>query len=87
MSVEKQVTRDTPPTFLVHTAEDASVAVENSLLLYGALRRAGVPVEMHLYEKGPHGFGTAAGLGPTSEWPQRLEERMRFHGWLDNPTP
>ena len=61
--------------------------MENSLLFYGALRRAGVPVEMHLYEKGPHGFGTAAGLGPTSEWPQRLEEWMRFHGWLDQPTP
>jgi acetyl esterase/lipase len=83
LSVEAQVTKDTPPAFLVHTFEDASVPVENSLLFYQALRRAGVPAEMHLFEKGPHGFGTAAGLGPTSEWPRRFEDWLRFHGWLD----
>jgi acetyl esterase/lipase len=85
LSADEQVRRDSPPFFLVHTAEDASVPVENSLLLYSALRRSGVPAEMHLYERGPHGFGTAAGLGPTSEWPKRLEEWMRAHGWLDAP--
>ena len=85
MSADEQVRRDSPPFFLVHTAEDASVPVENSLLLYAALRRAGVPAEMHLYEKGPHGFGTAAGLGSTSDWPQRLEQWMRAHGWLGAP--
>jgi hypothetical protein len=37
---------------------------------------------MHLYEKGPHGFGTAQGLGTTSEWPRRWEEWMRAGGWL-----
>jgi acetyl esterase/lipase len=83
LSVETQVTRDTPPTFLVHTFEDASVPLENSLLFFQALRRAGVPAEMHLYEKGPHGFGTSAGLGPTSDWPRRLEDWMRSHGWLE----
>jgi acetyl esterase/lipase len=83
LSVETQVTKDTPPTFLVHTFEDASVPLENSLLFFQALRRAGVAAEMHFYEKGPHGFGTASGLGPTSEWPQRLEEWLRFHGWLE----
>jgi acetyl esterase/lipase len=85
LSVEKQVANATPPTFLVHTAEDASVPLENSLLFYEALRRAGVAAEMHLYEKGPHGFGTSPGLGPTSEWPKRLEEWLRSHGWLDAP--
>jgi acetyl esterase/lipase len=83
LSVEKQVTARTPPTFIVHTLEDASVPVENSLLFFQALRRAGVPAELHVYEKGPHGFGTRAGLGPASSWPERLEEWMRFHGWLD----
>ncbi|MGE5125139.1 MAG: alpha/beta hydrolase fold domain-containing protein [Betaproteobacteria bacterium] len=83
LSLETQVTRDTPPVFIVHTAEDRSVPVENSLLFYEALRQAGVPVEMHLYEKGPHGFGTATGLGPTSEWPLRFEEWLRSHGWLE----
>jgi acetyl esterase/lipase len=82
LSVERQVTRDVPPTFIVHTAEDTSVPLENSLLFFQALRRAGVVAEMHLYEKGRHGFGTAPGLGPTSEWPKRLEDWMRAHGWL-----
>jgi acetyl esterase/lipase len=82
LSIESQVRKDTPPMFLVHTAEDSSVPLENSLLLYQALRRNGVPTEMHLYEKGPHGFGTKPGFGPTSEWPARLEEWLRAHGWL-----
>jgi acetyl esterase/lipase len=83
LSVETRVSRDTPPTFLVHTSEDTSVPLENSLLFFQALRREGVPAEMHIYEKGRHGFGTKLGLGPTSEWPKRLEEWMRSHGWLD----
>jgi acetyl esterase/lipase len=82
LSVERQVTRATPPAFLVHTQEDQSVPVENSILYYQALRAAAVPVEMHLYEKGPHGFGMRPGLGPTSDWPRRCEDWMRFHGWL-----
>lgn len=82
LSVEKQVRKDTPPVFLVHTAEDRSVPVENSLLFYQALRRAGVPVEMHLYDKGPHGFGTRSDLGTTSGWFDRWIEWMRVGGWL-----
>jgi acetyl esterase/lipase len=82
LSIELHVTASTPPTFIAHTAEDKSVPVENSILLYQALRAAAVPVEMHLYEKGPHGFGLQAGLGPTSDWSKRCEEWMRFHGWL-----
>lgn len=82
LSTDRQVTAQTPPVFLVHTAQDTSVPLENSLAFYAALRRAGVPAELHLYEKGPHGFGMRANLGPTSTWPQRCEEWMRSHGWL-----
>jgi acetyl esterase/lipase len=82
LSLELHVTSETPPAFIVHTQEDQSVPVENSLMFYQALRSANVPVEMHLYEKGPHGFGMHPGLGPTSEWPKRCEEWMRSHGWL-----
>jgi acetyl esterase/lipase len=82
LSLEHQVTRQTPPAFLVHTQEDASVPADNSILFYQALRAAGVSAEMHLYEKGPHGFGIKPGLGPTSDWPKRCEEWMRAHGWL-----
>jgi acetyl esterase/lipase len=86
LSLELHVTAETPPAFIVHTQEDQSVPVENSLMFYQALRSAGVPVEMHLYEKGPHGFGMHLGLGPTSDWPKRCEDWLRFHGWLA-PAP
>ncbi len=62
LSLEKQVTQDTPRTFLWHTFEDGTVPVENSLLFAKALREKGIPVEFHLFEKGPHGLGTASKL-------------------------
>ena len=82
MSLETQVTTQTPPVFIVHTAADASVPAENSLVFYAALRAAGVPAEMHLYEKGSHGFATAADLGTTSEWPRRFAEWLAARGLL-----
>jgi acetyl esterase/lipase len=81
-SVETRVTKATPPVFLFHTQEDASVPVENSLLFYAALRAAGVPAEMHLFEKGPHGFGMRQDLGPASDWPRLFENWLRAYGWL-----
>ena len=57
MSSELQVTGDTPPTFLVLSNEDTAVPAENSVYFYLALRKAGVPAEMHIFEKGRHGFG------------------------------
>jgi acetyl esterase/lipase len=82
LSVDEQVTKDTPPTFLVHSSEDTTVPVENSILFYQAMRRAKAPIEMHLYPKGPHGSGMDPKLGPTSEWPKHCESWMRFNGWL-----
>jgi acetyl esterase/lipase len=57
LSNELHVTKDTPPCFLFHSAEDAAVPVENSLMFAEALRRAGVPFDLHIYEKGKHGSG------------------------------
>jgi acetyl esterase/lipase len=82
LSVDEQVSRDTPPAFLVHSAEDTTVPVENSLLFYAAMRRAKAPIEMHLYPRGPHGSGMDPKLGPTAEWPRHCESWMRFNGWL-----
>jgi xylan 1,4-beta-xylosidase len=82
LSIETRVTKNTPPVFLVHTSEDRSVPIENSMLFARALRDAGVPVETHFYERGQHGFGVSPGLGPTSEWPARLIDWMGAHGWL-----
>ena len=83
LSPTLQVTARTPPAFLVHTAEDSSVPLENSLAFYAALRQAGVPAEIHLYPSGAHGFGLDGGLGTTSLWFDRLEDWMAMNGLLE----
>ncbi len=82
LSNELQVTPQTPPTFLFHTTTDATVPVENSVLFYLALRRAGVPAEMHIYERGPHGVGLAQTDEALSSWPARLADWLRVRGLL-----
>lgn len=88
LSNEEQVTKETPPAFVVHTVNDAGVPVENSLMFAGALRKAGVPFELHLYERGPHGFGlgTARGNSPAdpilSTWPAHAADWLRLHGFV-----
>ncbi len=62
MSLENQVNQDTPPAFIWHTNEDGLVPAENSLLLALAMRKAGIPVELHMYMKGGHGLGLASEL-------------------------
>lgn len=84
MSVERQVTARTPPTLLVHTQADQAVPVENSILFYQALTRAGVPAEMLLFERGSHGMGMRDGLGTASMWPRRAEEWLRGRGLLES---
>ena len=86
MSIETAVRADMPPVFIMHTFEDRSVPIENSLQLVAALRARQVPVESHFYEKGPHGFGVARGLGATSEWPARLVEWMTARGFIPAPS-
>jgi acetyl esterase/lipase len=85
LSLEHQVSSATPPTFMVHTAEDRSVVLEHSLLFYQAVRRAGVPAELHLYQRGAHGFGTRADLGPTSGWVDRWLEWLRSLNLVQPP--
>ena len=82
MSNELRVTKQTPPTFLVHTSEDAAVPSENSILFYLALRKVGVPAEMHIYERGPHGFGLGSLDSVLSSWPARLADWLRGRGVL-----
>lgn len=87
LSLEDRVTKDTPATFMVHSEVDKTVPVENSINFYEALRKAGVPSELHLYGKGPHGFGLSKGNGPIDDWNLRCEDWMRFNGWLTPATP
>lgn len=81
LSNDEQVTKETPPTFLVHTMNDTAVPVENSMGFAAALRRVGVPFELHLYERGPHGFGLGGGDPILSTWPDRCADWLRVHGF------
>lgn len=86
LSNETQVSGRTPPTFLVHTDSDNGVPSENSVVFYLALRKAGVPAEMHIYERGPHGFGLGAMKGPPdpilATWPRHCADWLGLHGML-----
>jgi acetyl esterase/lipase len=82
MSNEKQITDRTPPSFLVHTSDDAVVPVENSLLYTLACRKAGVPVELHVFEHGPHGFGMAGNDPILGAWPGLCAKWLDKHGFL-----
>jgi acetyl esterase/lipase len=82
LSNEARVNAATPPTFLFHTADDAAVPVENSMLFAAALRRAGVPHELHVFEHGRHGVGLAQNDPVLSLWPKLLENWLRARGFL-----
>lgn len=71
-SSQLQVTKNTPPTFLLHAQDDKGVPVENSLQMYQALRNQDVDAELHVYPYGGHGFGLATGKGRLSKWPHDL---------------
>ncbi|OGX89708.1 1,4-beta-xylanase [Hymenobacter coccineus] len=80
-SADRQVTAQTPPTFLVHAQDDKTVKVQNSLAFYEACVHHGVPAEMHLFAKGGHGFGLHNG-STTDDWSERLREWLAANGWL-----
>jgi len=86
MSNDRAVTKETPPIFLFHTAEDAAVLPENSILFFAACRKAGVPCEMHVFEKGRHGVGLAQDDPELKEWPGLCERWLRSHGWLEGKS-
>jgi acetyl esterase/lipase len=82
LSNELQVTKETPPTFLFHTSDDPGVPVQNSIVFYEALQRYGVPAEMHVFAKGPHGVGLAPKDPALSAWPTLCAAWMRSMGFL-----
>jgi acetyl esterase/lipase len=84
---ETQVTSKTPPTFLFHTSADTVVPPENSILFYQALRKAKVPVELHIFEEGPHGVGLAVGRGALAAWPDQLAAWLKTRGLLTPSRP
>ena len=80
LSPEIRVTSETPPTFLAVSSDDRGV--ENSVFYYLALKRAGVPAELHIYPTGGHGYGLRPSANPASTWPQRCEDWLRYQGLL-----
>jgi acetyl esterase/lipase len=80
-SSEVQVNETTPPTFLVHASDDDAVSAQNSILFYQALQRSKIPAELHLYQKGGHGFGMNNKTTRDS-WVDRLQNWMDANGWL-----
>lgn len=80
-SNEKRVDANTPKTFLVHATDDKAVPVENSINYYLALKQNKVPVEMHIYENGGHGFGLGVD-GTNKYWPKNCENWLYANGYI-----
>lgn len=81
-SNDLQVTPNTPPTFLFHASDDKTVKVQNSIHFYEALLKNNVPVEMHIYYKGGHGFGIKSNRAP-DHWTDRVETWLKNMGVIE----
>jgi len=79
-SNEKQITRDTPPAFLVHSSDDNAVPVMNSIGYYMGLQKKKIPAELHIFQKGGHGYGLAPNGGTESSWPALCLKWMKQIG-------
>jgi acetyl esterase/lipase len=80
--IDMHITRQTPPTFLLQNEDDRVDRVEDSLSYYAALKKAGVPVEMHLYAQGGHAFGLRRTKLPVTGWPQLVETWLGTMGMI-----
>lgn len=85
LSNEKHVSSTTPPCFIVQTADDRTVPVENSLMFAMALRENKVPVELHIFEHGPHGFALGGKDPILSTWPGMAATWLKAHGFMAGP--
>ena len=80
--IRSHISRQTPPTFLLQNEDDHVDRVEDSISYYAALKKAGVPVEMHLYAQGGHAFGLRPTKFPATRWPQLVETWLRTIGMI-----
>ena len=83
-SNEKQVNSNTPKTFLIHASDDKAVPVANSINYYLNLLKYNVPAEIHVYEKGGHGFGLGR-EGTNKDWPKACEKWLVQNGYIQKP--
>jgi acetyl esterase/lipase len=84
MNPDIRVTKSTPPTFLLQAEDDPVDPVENTIVYHDALRKAGVPVELHLYAKGGHAFALRRTGFPINGWPQLAENWLKTIGMIPN---
>ena len=82
LNPDLHISRQTPPTFLLHSEDDPTDPVENSLVYYAAPRKAGVPAEIHVYVKGGHAFGLRRTESPITRWPQLVDTWLRTIGMV-----
>jgi acetyl esterase/lipase len=82
LNPEIRPTRETPPTFVVQDEDDPVDDVENSLVYFEALKKAGVPAEMHIYAQGGHAFGLRKTKFPVTDWPELVEKWLRTIGMI-----
>ncbi len=87
VSSEKNVTAETPPTFLFQTNADTAVPAENAVEFYLALRKSGVPAELHSYQDGPHGVGLYRGDPVLGTWSGLLANWLRANSFFSPPQP
>ncbi len=81
-SNDRQIGKDTSPTYLVHAADDKVVPVQNSINYFLSLKKFNIPVEMHIYQKGGHGFGIKNLKGSVAYWMKDLEHWLRMNQWI-----
>jgi len=82
LNADVHITRDTPPTFLLHAENDNVDGVSNSLVYFDELKNAGVPAELHLYAEGGHAFGLRQTKVPITAWPRLVETWLRTIGMI-----
>jgi acetyl esterase/lipase len=80
-SNELQITGETPPAFLVHSTDDKAVPVKNSIVYYEGLQKYGIPSELHIFQKGGHGYGLASEQATQSAWPDLCLQWLKASGF------
>jgi acetyl esterase/lipase len=81
-SNELQVAKDTPPAFLVHSADDTTVPVQNSISYFSSLKKMNIPAELHIYESGGHGYGMGRTKNSESFWTEACKKWLQMKGLL-----